>query len=61
MKHIESFDGFLNEAIEEIKGKYAGRDVIIHKDGDDMTKWTVTFTATGKTVSFAEVLANIKF
>ncbi len=48
----------VNEAT--IKGTYAGRPVVINKKGSDMSKWTVTFTKTKKTVPIADVIANLK-
>jgi hypothetical protein len=46
-------------AYKEVKAKYAGRPVVIHYIGNDMTKWLVTFTKTNKTVPYADVVANL--
>lgn len=46
-------------AYKEVKAKYAGRPVVIHYIGNDMTKWLVTFTGTNKTVPYADVVANL--
>ena len=45
---------------DSMKGTYAGRDVIINKRGTDMTKWTVTFIKSKKTVPFVDAIANLK-
>lgn len=46
-------------AYKEVKAKYAGRPVVIHRIGNDMTKWLVTFTKTNKTVPYADAVANL--
>lgn len=46
-------------AYKEVKAKYAGRPVVIHRIGNDMTKWLVTFTKTNKTVPYADAIANL--
>lgn len=46
-------------AYKEVKAKYSGRPVVIHRIGNDMTKWLVTFTKTNKTVPYADVVANL--
>lgn len=43
-----------------IKGTHSGRPVVINKKDRDMSKWTVTFTKTKKTVPIADVIANLK-
>ena len=46
---------------EETEYKVSGRPVTINKNGsDDQTKWTVTFTATGKTAQYSDVISLIK-
>lgn len=46
---------------EETEYKVSGRPVKLNKNGsDDQTKWTVTFTATGKTAQYSDVISLIK-
>ena len=45
---------------EETEYKVAGRPVKLNKNGsEDQTKWTVTFTATGKTAQYSDVISLI--
>ena len=45
---------------EETEYKVSGRPVKLNKNGsDDQTKWTVTFTATGKTAQYSDVISLI--
>ena len=45
---------------EETEYKVSGRPVKLNKNGsEDQTKWTVTFTATGKTAPYHEVASLI--
>ena len=47
--------------ITEEEYKVAGRPVTLNKNGtEDQTKWTVTFTATGKTSQYSDVISLIK-
>ena len=46
---------------EETEYTVAGRLVKLNKNGsEDQTKWTVTFTATGKTAQYSDVISLIK-
>lgn len=46
--------------ITEEEYKVAGRPVTLNKNGtEDQTKWTVTFTATGKTSQYSDVISLI--
>jgi len=46
---------------EETKYEVHGRPVKLNKNGsEDQTKWTVTFTATGKTAQYSDVISLIK-
>ena len=46
---------------EETEYKVSGRPVKLNKNGsEDQTKWTVTFTATGKTAQYSDVISLIK-
>jgi len=45
---------------EENEYKVSGRPVKLNKNGsEDQTKWTVTFTATGKTAQYSDVISLI--
>ena len=45
---------------EETEYKVSGRPVKLNKNGsEDQTKWTVTFTATGKTAQYSDVISLI--
>jgi len=46
---------------EETEYKVSGRPVKLNKNGsEDQTKWTVTFTATGKIAQYSDVISLIK-
>jgi len=47
--------------LKENEYKVSGRPVKLNKNGsEDQTKWTVTFTATGKTAQYSDVISLIK-
>ena len=47
--------------LKETEYKVSGRPVKLNKNGsEDQTKWTVTFTATGKTAQYSDVISLIK-